>query len=152
VTNVVWAWDRYGEIQREPLPSAVAGMLFAGFWISLLLSLLDFAFYLVVTARQRLFTFGVLRSLGWDAGHIWRLLFIEQVALIVPALVIGSVIGAGLAYLLLPFLALVGSETLALPLVSLAGLLLALVISFTILMGVAAIFLRRTRIAQQMAM
>ncbi len=152
VTNVVWAWDRYGEIQREPLPSAVAGMLFAGFWISLLLSLLDFAFYLVVTARQRLFTFGVLRSLGWDAGHIWRLLFIEQVALIVPALVIGSVIGAGLAYLLLPFLALVGSETLALPLVSLAGLLLALVISFTILMGVAAIFLRRMSINQVLRM
>ncbi len=148
VDSVVWAWDRYGEIQREPLPSAVAGMLFAGFWISLLLSLLDFAFYLVVTARQRLFTFAVLRSLGWNAGHIWRLLFIEQIALIVPALIIGSLIGAALAYLLLPFLALVGNETLRLPWLSLIGLLLTLVISFTVLMGIAAIFLRRMSVNQ----
>ena len=148
VASVVWAWDRYGEIQREPLPSAVAGMLFAGFWISLLLSLLDFAFYLIVTARQRMFTFAVLRSLGWNAGYIWRLLFIEQIALVVPALIIGSLIGAGLAYLLLPFLALVGGETLRLPWMSLAGLLLTLVISFTVLMGIAAIFLRRMSVNQ----
>ena len=148
VDEVVYAWTRYGEIQREPLPSAVAGMLFAGFWISLLLSLLDFAFYLVVTARQRLFTFAVLRSLGWNAGHIWRLLFIEQIVLITPALVIGSLIGAGLAYLLLPFLALVGSESLRMPWLELVGLLLALVVSFSVLMGVAAIFLRRMSVNQ----
>jgi hypothetical protein len=150
VSGVIWAWTRYGEIQREPLPSAVAGMLFAGFWISLLLSLLDFAFYLVVTARQRSFTFAVLRALGWNTGHIWRLLFIEQVVLITPALVIGSLIGAGLAYLLLPFLALVGGETLQLPWLSLFGLLLALVASFTILMGVAAVLLRRMSMNQVM--
>ncbi len=148
VRRAVWAWDRYGEIQREPLPSAVAGMLFAGFWISLLLSLLDFAFYLIVTARQRLFTFGVLRSLGWNSGHIWRLLFIEQVALIAPALLIGSLIGAGLAYLLLPFLALVGSETLRMPWLQLAGMLAILVFSFTALMGLAAIFLQRMSVNQ----
>ncbi len=148
VENVVWAWDRYGEIQREPLPSAVAGMLFAGFWISLLLSLLDFAFYLVVTARQRLFTFGVLRSLGWNSGHIWRLLFIEQVALITPALIIGSMIGAALAYLLLPFLALVGQEPLRIPWLQLAAMLAILALSFTALMGIAAIFLRRMSVNQ----
>ena len=148
VIDVAWAWTRYGEIQREPLPSAVAGMLFAGFWVSLALSLLDFGFYLIVTARQRLFTFGVLRALGWNAGHIWRLLLIEQVALIAPALIIGSLIGAGLAYLLLPFLALVGSETLQLPWLDLLGMLLALIVSFTILMGLAAIFLRRMSVNQ----
>jgi hypothetical protein len=148
VTGVTWAWARYGEIQREPLPSAVAGMLFAGFWVSLVLSLLDFGFYLMVTARQRLFTFAVLRSLGWNAGHIWRLLFIEQVVLIAPALIIGSLIGAGLAYLLLPFLALVGGETLQLPWLELLGMLMVLVLSFTVLMGVAAIFLRRMSVNQ----
>lgn len=148
VAGVSWAWERYGELQREPLPSAVAGMLFAGFWISLVLSLLDFAFYLVVTARQRLFTFAVLRSLGWNVGNVWRLLFIEQVALVLPALLIGCLIGAGLAYLLLPFLALVGNETLRLPLGGLALLLLALLASFTVLMGIAAIFLRRMSVNQ----
>ncbi|MBN2305074.1 MAG: ABC transporter permease [Anaerolineae bacterium] len=148
VNNAAFAWDRFKEIQREPLPSAIEGMLYAGYWVSLLLSLLDFAFYLVVTARQRLFTFGVLRSLGWNAGHIWRLLLIEQITLITPALIIGSLIGAGLAYLLLPFLALVGHESLHLPWLSVGGLLLILVVSFTVLMGIAAVFLRRMSVNQ----
>ncbi len=148
VTDVTWAWTRYGELLREPLPSAVAGMLFAGFWISLLLSLLDFAFYLVVTARQRLFTFGVLRALGWDTRHIWQLLFVEQVALVGPALVVGSAIGAALAYLLLPFLALVGAQTLRMPWLSWLGMLAALVGGFGLLMGVAAALLRRMSVNQ----
>jgi len=148
VRGVSYAWDRYGEIQREPLPSAVAGMLYAGFWISLLLALLDFAFYLVVTARQRAFSFGVLRALGWDAGHLWRLLLIEQAVLITPALVVGSLIGLGLAYLLLPFLALAGGETLKIPWLNLAGMLAALVGSFTALMAAAAIVVRRMSVNQ----
>lgn len=148
VNNVVYAWDRYGQILREPLPSAIAGMLFAGFWISLALSLLDFAFYLAVTAQQRSFTFGVLRSLGWNANNIWRLLFVEQVTLITPALVIGSILGAGLAYLILPFLSLVGNETLKLPVLGVAGLLASLVISFTILLVIAALWLRRMSVNQ----
>lgn len=148
VTGTAWAWTRYGEIQREPLPSAVAGMLFAGFWISLALSLLDFGFYLMVTAKQRSFTFGVLRSLGWNAGHIWRLLLIEQIVLIAPALIIGSLIGLGLAYLLLPFLALVGGETLSIPWLSLGAMLLALIVSYSVLMGVTAVYLRRMSVNQ----
>lgn len=148
VQNVTYAWVRYGEIQREPLPSAVAGMLFAGFWVSLLLSLLDFAFYLVVTARQRLYTFAVLRSLGWNAGHIWSLLLAEQITLVAPALIAGSLIGAGLAYLLLPFLALAGSEALRIPWLSVFGLLGVLIVSFSVLMGLAAVYLRRMSVNQ----
>jgi hypothetical protein len=148
VENVAWAWTRYGEIQREPLPSAVAGMLFAGFWISLALSLLDFGFYLMVTAKQRSFTFGVLRSLGWNASNIWRLLLIEQIVLIAPALLIGSLIGLGLAYLLLPFLALVGGETLSIPWLSLLGMLVALIASYSVLMGITAVYLRRMSVNQ----
>src|SRR5690606_31421833 len=128
VTGADWAWTRYGEILREPLPSAVAGMLYAGFWVSLLLSLLDFGYYLIVTARRRAFTFGVLRALGRDARLIWRRRFVEQVVLITPALILGSALGLALASLLLPFLALVGSETLRVPWLALGAMLLALVI------------------------
>lgn len=148
VTNVSYAWDEFGAILREPLPSAVAGMLFAGFWVSLILSLLDFAFYITVTAKQRSFTFGVLRSLGWNANNIWQMLLIEQVTLVTPALAIGSLLGAGLAYLLLPFLSLVGSSTLQVPLLDLVGLNLTLVIGFTILLIFTALWLRRMSVNQ----
>lgn len=148
LVGATYSWDRYGEILREPLPSAVAGMLFAGFWVSLGLSLLDFAFYIIVTAQQRSFTFGVLRSLGWNSNNIWRLLLFEQLTLVVPALIIGSLLGAGLAFLILPFLALVGGATLQLPLLDMSGLIMTLVVSFAVLLVVTALWLQRMSVNQ----
>jgi ABC-type antimicrobial peptide transport system permease subunit len=148
INRVVYAYDRYGQILREPLPSAIAGMLFAGFWISLALSLLDFAFYIAVTAQQRSFTFGVLRSLGWNANNIWRLLLVEQITLVTPALIIGSILGAALAYLILPFLSLVGNETLRLPVGDVGSLIASLIVAFSILLVFAAFFLRRMSVNQ----
>lgn len=143
-----YAWDRFGQIQREPLPSAVAGMLYIGFIVSLILSLLDFAFYIVVTAKQRSFTFGVLRSLGWNTNNIWRLLLFENLALVVPALVIGTVLGAGLAYLLLPFLVLVGNETLRFKPLEVLLMLGGLVAGFAILLTLTARWLHGMSVNQ----
>ena len=148
VTEVAFAWDRFSEILREPLPSGVAGMLFAGFWISFILSLLDFAFYIAVTAKQRSFTFGVLRSLGWNSNNIWQMLLVEQIALVLPALIVGSLLGAGLAYLLLPFLSLVGGSTLRIPLLDLSLLIATLVGGFVILLVFTALWLRQMSVNQ----
>ncbi len=147
-STVTYAWESYTEILREPLPSAVAGMLFAGFWVSLILSLLDFAFYIAVTAKQRSFSFGVLRSLGWDANNIWRMLLVEQITLVTPALLIGSILGAGLAYLLLPFLQLVGGVKLQMPMLGVVGMIVILISGFTILLVFTAIWLRRMSVNQ----
>ncbi len=148
MSQVTFAWDRYNQLLREPLPAAIAGMLYAGFWVSLLLSLLDFGFYLTVTARRRSLGFAVLQALGWNANHVWALLVTEQAALIVPALLVGVGLGAALAYVILPFLALIGGETLKLPLAGLVGLLIALLAGFTILLFGMAWWLRRLSINQ----
>jgi len=143
-----YAWDRYNALLREPLPAAVAGMLFAGFWVSLLLSLLDFGFYLVVTARRRSLGFAVLRSMGWDANNIWWLLVVEQAALVIPALVVGIFIGVVLAYVILPFLALVGGQTLQVPNLSILGLVVTLLVGFGALTLITAQWLRRMNVNQ----
>ncbi len=143
VLQPVYAWDRYNDIQREPLPNAITGMLFAGFWVSLALSILDFAFYLAVTARRRALSFAVLRAIGWEARNIWAVLAVEQAALVLPALLVGVLLGAALAYLLLPFLALIGSQALRFPVVGVSLLLLALVAAFVLLLGITAVVLRR---------
>ncbi len=148
VEGVEYAWDRFNEIQRDPLPNAITGMLFAGFWVSLTLSVLDFAFYLAVTARRRSVSFAVLQAIGWESGNVWGLLTMEQAALIVPALVVGVGLGAALAYLLLPFLALIGSQALRFPVVNVLGLLAVLVVAFAVLLGATAIFLRRQSVNQ----
>ncbi len=147
-----YAWDRFNEIQREPLPNSVTGMLFAGFWVSLALSVLDFGFYLAVTARRRAVSFAILQSMGWESRNIWSQLAVEQAALIAPALLVGVALGGALAYLLLPFLELVGGEALRFPLLEVGGLLLALVISFSLLLGMTALFLRRRQVHQVLRM
>lgn len=148
VANIAYAWDRYNVLLREPLPAALAGMLYAGFWVSLLLSLLDFAFYLVVTARRRSLGFAVLRSLGWNVNNIWLLLIMEQAALVIPALLVGILLGAVLAYVILPFLALVGGQTLIIPTVGLIALVLVLLGGFGVLSFGAARWLRQLNVNQ----
>ncbi|RMF51854.1 MAG: ABC transporter permease [Chloroflexota bacterium] len=144
--SALYAWESYTDLLREPLPAAVAGMLYAGFWVSLLLSVLDFTFYLAVTARRRALSFAVLRGLGWDANQIWALLAVEQTALIAPALVVGIGLGVLLAYVILPFLTLFGGVALSLPSAGLLGVLLALLAAFAALIGAVAWWLRRMEI------
>ncbi len=144
--GAVYAWDYYVELLREPLPAAVAGMLYAGFWVSLWLSLLDFGFYLAVTAKRRALGFAVLRALGWNARNIWTLLAAEQVTLILPALAVGISLGALLAYIILPFLTLFGGVALNLPNDGVVGVVMALAVGFGALLVAVAWWLRRMEI------
>ncbi len=152
VVDVAEAWDRYNQLLREPLPNAVIGVLFAGFWVSLALGLLDFGVYLTLTASRRATSFAVLRALGWQRSRVWGLLTIEQTALVAPALLIGVLLGGVLAYLLLPFLALFGDETLHLPLTQIGGLLLALIVGFGALLTGAALTISRANVSQVLRM
>ncbi|MBE7514256.1 MAG: ABC transporter permease [Anaerolineales bacterium] len=146
--KVTWASDRYEALLREPLPAAAAGMLFAGFWVSLALSLLDFGFYLAVTARRRSLGFAVLRALGWNANRIWAQLITEHTVLVLPALIVGILLGGALAYVIVPFLRLVGGATLVLPLPALLMLMVVMILSFAVLTFGAAWWLRRLNINQ----
>lgn len=144
VTNINTAWERYQAVQRDPLANSVSGILFAGFWLALALILLDFAFYLGMSLRRRAVSFAVLRAMGWRRSHLLGLLLIEQAAFITPALVVGILLGVLMAYVILPFLTLVGGTTLQLPLGAVALLLAALVGSFTALLLALGLAYQRT--------
>jgi len=141
--EATYAWERFQAIQRDPLANTLTGMLFAGFWVSLGLILLDFAFYMAVTTERRSLSMAVLRSMGWERQNIWRMLTVEQAAFITPALIVGFGLGAVIAYLILPFLGLVGNETLQIPLLDVLVLLVALVLTFTVLLAITAVNLQR---------
>ena len=145
-----YAWVRYSEIQRDPLANTLTGILFAAFWLSLLLSLLDFAFYMHVNIRRRSIDFAALRAIGWRERNLLNLLMIEQAAFIVPALVIGVLLGILLAYMVLPFLVFAGALGLQIPGRSIAGLVGILVSSFFFILRVVAVILRRTSLSDTM--
>lgn len=131
-----FAWDRVQVIQREPLQNGISGMFFTGFWVSTGLILLDFGFYLALTIRRRSLAFAVLRSFGWSKQHVWRLLAAELLAFVAPALLVGVGLGVTVAYLILPFMALIGGSAVQFPGISVAFLLIILVGLFMTLLAV----------------
>jgi ABC-type antimicrobial peptide transport system permease subunit len=145
-----YAWARFSEIQRDPLSNAVTGMLFAGFWVSLFLSLMDFAFYMAITIRRRALAFATLQAIGWNEQNLLNLLLVEQIAFITPALIIGIFFGMLLATIILPFLSLVGSLELQIPILSILILIGVLALSFALILRFAAFALRRLSLTQVM--
>lgn len=143
VVAVVFAWDRFNALQRDPLANGMTGLLFVGFWLSLGLIVLDFTFYLAVTAQRRAVSYAVLQAMGWESRRILGLLSVEQAAFITPALLVGVMLGLLVAALMLPFLALTGQRSLQIPLVQVAGLLVVLVTAFSVLTALTASRLRR---------
>jgi hypothetical protein len=141
--SAVFAWDRYNQLLREP-PCRHRRMLSrdprycwpAGF------------FYLAVTVKRRSVGFAVLQALGWNARSLWTLLAAEQAALVIPALLIGILLGAAMAYVILPFLALIGGQTLSISAANLAALFVALIIGFGVISVGAAWWLRRMSVNQ----
>ncbi len=148
VVDTAEAWTTYNLLVRQPLPNAVVGVLYAGFWVSLALALLDFGFYLAMTVSRRATSFAVLRAFGWQRAQVWGLLIFEQAALVVPALVIGLGLGVMLAYLLAPFLALFGDETLRFPMAQIGVLYVVLVIGFAALLAGTAVIISRVGVGQ----
>jgi hypothetical protein len=148
VTAADYAYDRFAALQRAPLANAVTGMLFAGFCAAFGLIVLQAGFYTAVTLRRRAGSFAVLRSLGWGAGDILRMLAVEQTAIVAPALGIGVLVGAGLAALLLPLLG-VGGAVLRLPLAQVIGLLATIGVLFAALLVWSAKIVRGVDVAQQ---
>ncbi|MAU13309.1 MAG: hypothetical protein CL607_26055 [Anaerolineaceae bacterium] len=126
------AWDIYQQLLRDPLTNAITGVLLVGFWISLILGIIDFAFYMIVTIRRRAMSLATLKAIGWRNRNILGLLAIEQSIVIVPALIIGLIFGVGLTLVLQPMLgihtALVIPVTIwALPLILIVAFALTLV-------------------------
>lgn len=150
IASVDYAWDRYQAFLREPLPNAISGILFAGFWVTLLLTLLDFGFYLAVTVRQRAPSFATLQALGWEGGRLTQLLLIEQTLFVIPALFVGIVVGLLLSALIVPFLLLSGSQALQVPILSVSVLVLVLVIAFVGILRLVTIFLARLDVTRVM--
>jgi hypothetical protein len=149
VETTAFAYDRYGALQRAPLANAVTGMLFAGFCAAFGLIVLQAGFYTAFTLRKRAGSFAVLHALGWGMDGVTRMLAVEQAAVIAPAVVIGTVTGAGLAALLLPLLG-DGQATLQFPAAQIGALVLAIVVLFAVLTAGSAAALRQTGMDSRM--
>ncbi|MFN2198731.1 MAG: FtsX-like permease family protein [Anaerolineales bacterium] len=99
------AWDVNGErlrIRTDPLSLGLRSLTSLGTLVTFILSLVGFVTYFVLSARQRLTTYGILRSLGISPGQLYGALLIEQVILIAAGISLGVLLGLLLNAMILP--------------------------------------------------
>ena len=90
------AWDVEAErinYKSDPLTLGLRNVIFLGYTLTLLLSLVGFATYFYLSARQRGTIYGILRSLGLSTRQLYASLILEQLVLIGAGLALGIFLG-----------------------------------------------------------
>jgi ABC-type lipoprotein release transport system permease subunit len=89
-------------IKSDPLSLGLRTVTFLAYLITAGLSLVGFATYFYMSARQREANYGILRSLGLSPQQLYTSLLLEQFILIIFGLALGTILGALLNRLILP--------------------------------------------------
>jgi putative ABC transport system permease protein len=77
--------------KNDPLLQGINGSLTLGFIVSIIVSIIGFLIYWVMSIKMRALQFGIFRAMGMTFGKIIRMLAIEQL------LITGSSVAAGIA-------------------------------------------------------
>jgi putative ABC transport system permease protein len=105
--NIV-KWDaplrKIAEEQRRPERQGLFGLLSVGFVAAALFTVLGFLLYALFSFRRRTIELGILRAVGLSAGQMTSFLAWELIFLILTGLVVGTVLGAWMSNLFIPYL------------------------------------------------
>ena len=106
LTVVKWDAPLRGiaEEQRRPERQGLFGLLSVGFMAAALLTVLGFLLYALFSFRRRTIELGILRAVGLSAGQMTSFLAWELSFLIGTGLVAGTVLGAWISNLFIPYL------------------------------------------------
>jgi hypothetical protein len=141
-------------LTTDPVALGISGALLLGFAAAAVFAVVGFAVSAAVSAAERTTEFAVLRAVGVSARQLSDSLALEGALLAALALGAGTAVGAGLAWLVLPFVSLTGAGGRPLPDVlvvfpwrtalSLEG---GLLVALAAVVGVEIQLLRRMRLA-----
>lgn len=98
--------DRAAALLADPPAVGTIGALSIGFVTAAVLAVVGFLIAATVSARDRAGEFALLRALGLTGRQLAAWTFVEQAALIVFSLAIGTCVGLGLSALVLPAVSL----------------------------------------------
>ena len=107
ILSLTDATQRVVEAKNDPLLQGTNGVLTLGFSVAMLISIVGFVMYWVLTLRSRTLQFGVLRAIGMSSRRVLGMLVVEQVLITGSAIVAGVLIGRVAALLFVPLLQVV---------------------------------------------
>ncbi len=143
------------KFKSDPLTLGFRNVIFLGYTLTLLLSLVGFATYFYLTARQRESIYGILRSLGLSTRQLYSSLILEQLVLIGAGLALGIILGVLLNRIVLPGLPISFGDLPPIPpfqphedWVAVFRLIIILISSFVLTLAFGTYLLWRTKLHQ----
>ncbi len=98
------------KMKNDPLLQGMNGMLTLGFIASMLISLLGFLIYWIISIQGRVLQFGILRAMGMSLAKVIGMLACEQVLVSGAAILIGILVGGFTGDLFIPLLQIMYSS------------------------------------------
>ncbi len=115
VERLIGRQARQRELSEDPVAVGVIGALGIGAAAALILAGVGYAVSAVVSARERLSEFALLRAMGLSSRQLSAWLTLEFAFVLAVGAVIGSGLGVLLAWLVLPFVTLTAGGDVAVP-------------------------------------
>ncbi len=138
------------QLVSDPVALGTIGALTLGFVAAAVFAAVGFAVSATVSARERMVEFALLRALGLSGRQLGLWLAVEQGALVLVSLGLGTLIGIVLTATLLPLVSLTQTGEPAVPAViveypwtAIIGLELAVVAVLAVIVVVMTVLLRR---------
>jgi len=94
----------YLNSQTSAIRQATNGSLTLGFLVIMLVCILGFVIYWVLSIRGRVLQIGTMRALGMPVRQVYQMIFWEQVLLSGAAIILGIVLGGAASSLFVPIL------------------------------------------------
>jgi hypothetical protein len=148
--RVVDRVDRAESLLSDPVALGTVAALSLGFVAAAVFAVVGFSVSAVVSARERITEFALLRAVGLSARQLAAWLTVEHGVLVIISLVFGSAIGLLLAWLILPLISITQDATTAVPevivaypWVTIVWLELSLIVVLSVVVAVLARALRR---------
>lgn len=153
VSQVVEADNIRTTIKADPMALGLRSVTYFGYVLTTALSLVGFATYFYMSARQREGVYAVLRSIGLSPRQLYGMLVLEQIVLIIFGLTLGTALGVILNQITLPGLPITLGENAPIPpfrvqsdWLAVGRIYLTLTIAFLLSLGFATFLLLRTQL------
>jgi len=101
--------------KNDPMLQGTNGALTLGFVVTMLISIIGFLIYWIISIQRRILQFGIFRAMGMSLGKVLSMLVFEQILISGMASLVGIIVGGVTSNLFVPLLQLIYSSAQQVP-------------------------------------
>ncbi len=116
--NLKWIKTAKQEIiskKNDPFIQGINGAMTLGFIVTMMISIIGYIIYWVLSIKARILQFGIFRAMGMTKKNVFAIIAIEQLLISLTAIITGVIIGGISCSLFMPLLEVIGSASEQVP-------------------------------------